>query len=331
MTTIPFVPVFRRVACKFLIAWGAALVFSALAHADLAQKPAAGASSGFPERAPGEKSPLELKFIVVDRAGLYPCADSPEEWLVVEKGRVEVEFPMIQKDEADFRAVANYLGMGHQTQFTADEQLLLHCFYRKMQSVWLKPEGERYRVVMEGEAAKLAGSTGPVTYIDRHGQIMTVEQSSAAPSVSRPLQEMTAEQPAAGVTPEAWPKLEGIPVRYRLSRHYGEMHACSPMNPVSSGYGYDALKQGDPEAVKEIRRLLGMGQKPLTARGKKEVMAEYEKMKAMRVEKLATGNYFDLTVAQRKAGTAARIEGIIDAQGRVKELRRASVADICPK
>jgi hypothetical protein len=239
---------------------------------------------------------------------------------------------MIRKDETDFPAVARYLGLADQTHYTPDEQLLLHCFYRKMQSVWLKPEGDRYRVVLESDAAKVAGggTAGPVTYIDRHGQIMTVEQSSSTPSVSPPLREMTGQPPVA--EPSApWPKLEGIPARYRLIRHFAAVKVCSPMNPVSSGYGYEALKQGDPQAVKEIRRLIGMGPGPLSEHERKQIMAEYEKMKTMRVEKLAGGNYFDLTVAQRKTGTAARVEGIIDAQGRVKELRREPVASICPK
>jgi hypothetical protein len=337
MTKTVFIPAFCRVVRKFAGAvCGAVLafsVFSVLAGAALAQKPATGASAGAPERAHGEKTPLELKFIVVDRAGLFPCADAPQEWLEVEKGRVEVEFPLIRKDEALFRAVADHLGLGRVTQFTADEQLLVHCYYRKVQSVWLAPEGEKFRVVLEEDAAKVTGGKGPVTYIDRQGQITTMQSSVAEPSVSRPVREMTGQQetPATAPAPVPWPKLTEVRLRHRLLGHYVKLSYCSPMNPVSSGYGYEQMEKADPEAFAEIRRLLGLGKGPLSARKKQDVLREYETMQSVRVDKLATGSYFALNVAEPTGVMDARVEGTIDAQGRVRELRRTPVSAVCPK
>lgn len=297
--------------------------------AGVAQQPAAGAS------AHSDLTPLELKILLVDRGGLFPCADDPPEWLVVERGRVEVEFPLIQQDPQVFQAVANHLGMGQLKQFTHDEQLLLHCFYRKVEAAWLKPEGDKFRVVMQDDAAKAAGDAGPVTYIDRQGNIMIVEKSTAAPSVSKPVREISPqpEPPSAPPATAELTKLTEIDVRLRLIRYYGKISFCTIMRPVSIKEGYESLERGDPQAVAAIRRLLGLKHGiALTARQKQQVYERYQNLQSMRIEQLAEGHYYAVNVpAKAGSNMQTRVQGIIDAQGRVMELRRRPAAGICPK
>lgn len=281
-----------------------------------------------------EMTPLQLKLQFAGRSGLFPCADDPEEMLAVERGRVEVEFPLIQKDAELFHAVAVYLGMGKLTKFTADQQLLLHCYYRKTESVWLRPEGDKFRVVLESEAARgTAPDGGPVTYIDRHGNIMTVDKAASAGSMSGSLRDLKPPPPPAAPPETAGPKLTDVDTRLRLVRHFGTISFCTLTRPVSSREGYESLQRGDAAGVGAVRSNLGIRKGvALTAAQKAQIYTQYQKLQSMRIEKLATGHYFSLAIPSKKdINMQTRIEGIIDAHGHVMEMRRTPSAGGCPK
>ncbi|HWZ45854.1 MAG TPA: hypothetical protein VNW97_20445 [Candidatus Saccharimonadales bacterium] len=281
-----------------------------------------------------EKSPLELKLAVVDRGGLFPCADGPPQELAAERERAKAEFPAMQKDSPEFRAVASYMGLERVTRFTADERLLVHCFYSKLQAVHLEPEGDKFKVTIDHGGRDATGTSG-AAYIDRFGQMMIVESSTAQPSVSRPLREMNSQTGLSSLPPVAAeaPKLLEIGARLRLLRHYGRVASCNPMNPVRIGEGYDALEQRDPVAIAEIRGQLGIQDDvPLTEGQKQRVYSLYLDLRSIQLEKLVTGYYYVLALPPKAAGnTKARVEGILGAQGAIRVLRRMSIAGFCPK
>src|SRR5258708_838062 len=116
---------------------------------------------------------LNLKFIVIDRAGLYPCANDPPAEQERERARAAAEFAEIRKDSGNFAIVASHFGLRPDARFTRDEQLLLHCYYSKLQQVQLKPEGDRFRVTT-GKDEEL--------YIDPNGRVMSMNTSVDVPA-----------------------------------------------------------------------------------------------------------------------------------------------------
>src|SRR5258708_32484348 len=268
---------------------------------------------------------LNLKIIVIERAGLYPCAADPPAERERERARAAAEFAQIRKDSGNFTVVALRLGFRPDARFTRDEQLLLHCYYAKLQAVRLKPEGDRFKVITGGDDEDL--------YIDAKGRLTDMRTSVAVPSVSRPLSEMSVPSPppAVPVAPPHRPKLTAVAQRHHLITRYGHLSSCSPISPVSGGYGYEEMERADPEAFAEIRRLRGMTA-PLSAQAKHDVLTEYETMQSIGMEPLVEGSYFELTLATaRGIGTAMKVEGIVSAHGRVRELRREVASVVCPK
>src|SRR5258708_7679902 len=136
---------------------------------------------------------------------------------------------------------------------------------------------------------------------------------------------------AVPAAPTYRPKLAAVAQRHHLMTHYGHLSSCSPMSPVSRGYGYEEMERADPEAFAEIRRLRGVTS-PLSAQAKHDVLTEYETMQSIRMEPLVEGSYFELTLAKaRGMGRAMKVEGIVSAHGRVRELRREVASAVCPK
>jgi len=267
---------------------------------------------------------LNLKFIVIERAGLYPCAAGPPEEQERERARAVAEFAQIRQDFETFAVVASHLGFRPDARFTRDEQLLLHCYYTKLQAVRLKPEGDRFKVIT-GKDEEL--------YIDANGRLTDMHTSVAMSSVSRPLREMSASPatPAVPAGPPPRPKLTAVAQRHHLIVRYGHLNSCSPMAPVSRGYGYAEMERNDPEAFAKIRRLRGVTS-PLSAQAKHDVLTEYETMQSIRMERLVEGFYFELVLAKvRGSGTAMKVEGIVSAHGKVRELRREEASAVCPK
>lgn len=267
---------------------------------------------------------LNLKFIVVERAGLYPCAADPPAEQQRERAIAASELARIRMHSVTFAAVASHLGFRPKASFTPDEQVLLHCYFTKLQEVQLKAEGDRFKVIT-GKDEEL--------YVDAKGRLTDMHTSVAVPSVSRPLSEMSSrpETPAVSASPLPGPKLTAVAQRHQLIVRYGHLNSCSPMNPVSRSYGYKEMERTDPEAFAAIRRQRGVTS-PLTARAKHDVLMEYETMKSIRMERLVEGFYFELV--QTKAGSggkATKIEGIVSAGGRVRELRREEALAVCPK
>jgi hypothetical protein len=310
-----------------------AVLFFARAVVAGAQKksmtPSTGESLG---HAKGEKSVLELKLFLVDRAGLFPCADDPPAELATERERAAREFSAIQKDKLTFRAVVASVGLGRVTRFTGDDRLLVHCYYTKLQAIHLEPEGDKFKVTIDD--GKRGQAAGGATYIDRYGRMMTVESSSAQAGVSRPLRELNSQSDSPLPPPAAGPpKLLEIETRQRLLRHYGRVSACDPMNPVRSGEGFEALERGDPEAIAAVRRQLGITEpNTLSEEQKQKVYSWYLELQSIRLEKLVSGHYFALTLPSRAVGSMGiRVEGIFDVRGAVRELRHTHVAGLCPK
>src|SRR5258708_11761976 len=192
---------------------------------------------------------LNLKFIVIERAGLTRCAAHAPAEQERERARAAAEFAEIRKDSGNFTVVALRLGFRPDARFTRDEQLLLHCYYAKLQAVRLKPEGDRFKVITGGDDEDL--------YIDAKGRLTDMRTSVAGPSGSRPLSEMRVPPPPPAVpaAPPYRPKLTAVAQRHHLITRYGHLSSCSPMSPVSRGHAYEEMKRADPEPFGEIGRL----------------------------------------------------------------------------
>src|SRR5258708_10999882 len=147
---------------------------------------------------------LNIKIIVIERAGLYPCAADPPAERERERARAAAEFAQIRKDSGNFTVVALRLGFRPDARFTRDEQLLLHCYYAKLQAVRLKPEGDRFKVITRRDDEDL--------YIDAKGPLTDIRTSVAVPSVSRPPTDMTVPSPppAVPIAPPPSPKRTAV-------------------------------------------------------------------------------------------------------------------------
>ncbi|PYY08112.1 MAG: hypothetical protein DMG69_16300 [Acidobacteria bacterium] len=280
---------------------------------------------------------LGLKYRVIAALGdRLPC--EPQLSTLVERARKE--FPEIKKDRVAFHVILEHLGLKKAVKFSDDEKLLVYRDYRELNAIHFAPSGDKYRVTFGPPLECRQYASPREVFIDRQGRVGGGTES-VHHDVSPPLRELgDREQPQSAPTPIAKVSLPYL--RYRLLSHFGQAGVCGP--PVIGAdeklrqiRAFAEIEQ-DSATLNAVLSHLGLeGRQELSDEQKLAVFQEYETLRAIDLELLASKYAFSMNVLMpERSGTSFgksgdRVHGLVDRQGRISVLRRNPIVLACPK
>lgn len=304
-----------------------------------------------------EATSLQLRLLILDqRGGGLPWA-SPSAATRGDEGKhAREELPRIEQDAETFHTIVQHLGLGKFSVLGEDEKLLVYREYTQLHAIHLEPQGNKFKVTIEGsnEFPSCSEQTKPCSdeFIDRQGHITSM-------GVMEPIHDSLAsslrddnpqpESASPGPTRSREILVEKLPfpgLRLQLIERFGEPWLC-PLDSGTLPVVIDERKreraaeiqafpeiQADDEMFRVIAKLLGLNETSQFSDDQKLLaFREYERLKAIRMERLINKYEFSVRVRgnwSKGVNNGLQISGLIDPQGRIEILRidRSSVA--CP-